>query len=139
MTQRLATPISGGSIASRIWSSVKVIRRAMPRAYDGTLQNRPAPRRASARTPDRLGAMDEEMLEAHIAFEVAAWTESLTETLTAQTNVIFEWLDGVTLGSVFSEADLDALIDAIVIPDLSASVMAVRWWALNDQTPSTNS
>lgn len=79
------------------------------------------------------------MLEAHIAFEVAAWTESLTETLTAQTNVIFEWLDGVTLGSVFSEADLDALIDAIVIPDLSASVMAVRWWALNDQTPSTNS
>ncbi|MGB3015985.1 MAG: hypothetical protein WBB41_15275 [Candidatus Nanopelagicales bacterium] len=79
--------------------------------------------------------MDEEMLEAHIAFEVAAWTESLTETLTAQTNVIFEWLDGVTLGSVFSEADLDALIDAIVIPDLSASVMAVRWWALNDQTP----
>lgn len=75
------------------------------------------------------------MLEAHIAFEVAAWTESLTETLSAQTNVVFEWLDGVTLGSVFSEADLDALIDAIVIPDVSASVMAVRWWALNDQTP----
>jgi hypothetical protein len=79
--------------------------------------------------------MDEEMLEAHIAFEVAAWTESLTETLSAQTNVVFEWLDGVTLGSVFSEADLDAVIDAIVIPDVSASVMAVRWWALNDQTP----
>ncbi|MBK9435890.1 MAG: hypothetical protein V9G09_09695 [Candidatus Nanopelagicales bacterium] len=79
--------------------------------------------------------MDEEMLEAHIAFEVAAWTESLTETLSAQTNVVFEWLDGVTLGSVFSEADLDALIDAIVIPDVSASVMAMRWWALNDQTP----
>ncbi len=75
------------------------------------------------------------MLEAHIAFEVAAWTESLTETLSAQTNVVFEWLDGVTLGSVFSEADLDALIDAIVIPDVSASVMAMRWWALNDQTP----
>ena len=75
------------------------------------------------------------MLEAHIAFEVAAWTESLTETLSAQTNVVFEWLDGVSLGSVFSEADLDALIDAIVIPDVSASVMAVRWWALNDQTP----
>jgi hypothetical protein len=79
--------------------------------------------------------MDEDMLEAHIAFEVAAWTESLTETLSAQTNVVFEWLDGVTLGSVFSEADLDALIDAIVIPDVSASVMAMRWWALNDQTP----
>ena len=52
--------------------------------------------------------MDEEMLEAHVAFEVNAWTASLDETLGGQVAVVLEWLDSVSLGSVFSDADLDA-------------------------------
>ena len=74
------------------------------------------------------------MLEAHIAFEVGAWTEALTETLGTQTAVVFEWLDTVSLGSVFSEADLDALIVSIPVPDLTTSVLAVHAAALQDGT-----
>lgn len=74
------------------------------------------------------------MLEAHIAFEVAAWTESLTETLGTQTALVFEWLDGVTLGSVFSDADLDALIETTTIPNLSAFVTAARAWLMQDES-----
>ena len=58
------------------------------------------------------------MLEAHIAFEVEAWTTSLTDTLSAQVTAVFEWLDGVSLGSVFSEGDLDVLLETLLAPDL---------------------
>ncbi len=54
------------------------------------------------------------MLEAHIAFEVEAWTSSLTDTLSSQVSMVFEWLDGVSLGSVFGEADLDVLLDTLL-------------------------
>ena len=74
------------------------------------------------------------MLEAHIAFEVGAWTEALTETLGTQTAVVFEWLDTVSLGSVFSEADLDALIMSIPVPDLTTSLLAVHAAVLEDGT-----
>jgi hypothetical protein len=78
--------------------------------------------------------MDEEMLEAHVAFEVAAWTDSLTETLGNQTDAVFDWLDTVSMGSVFSEADLDVLIETLPVPDLSTSVLAAHTAALEDGT-----
>jgi hypothetical protein len=78
--------------------------------------------------------MDEEMLEAHVAFEVAAWTDSLTETLGAQVVAVFEWLDTVSMGSVFSESDLDALIYDLPVPDLTTSVLAAHATALQDGT-----
>ncbi len=74
------------------------------------------------------------MLEAHIAFEVGAWTEALTETLGTQTAIVFEWLDTVSLGSVFSEADLDALIESVPAPDLTGSVLTLHAAALEDGT-----
>lgn len=75
------------------------------------------------------------MLEAHIAFEVAAWTDELTDTLGAHAETILAWLDNVSLGSVFSEADLDALIATAPIPDLSTTVLAAHQIAFDDQTP----
>lgn len=75
------------------------------------------------------------MLEAHVAFEVAAWTESLDETVGELTSTVLAWLDGVSLGSVFSDADLDAAIEAVPVPDLTASVLAVHAAALVDDTP----
>ena len=74
------------------------------------------------------------MLEAHVAFEVAAWTDSLTETLGTQTDAVFDWLDTVSMGSVFSEADLDVLIETLPVPDLSTSVLAAHTAALEDGT-----
>ncbi len=79
--------------------------------------------------------MDEEMLEAHVAFEVNAWTASLDETLGGQVAVVLEWLDSVSLGSVFSDADLDAGIEALPVPDLTTSVLAGLDSALADGTP----
>ena len=75
------------------------------------------------------------MYEAHVAFEVAAWTESLGESLGTLTEAVFSWLDSVSLGSVFSEADLDALIEALPAPDLTATVLAAHGAALQDGTP----
>ncbi len=74
------------------------------------------------------------MLEAHVAFEVAAWTDSLTQTLGNQTDAVFDWLDTVSMGSVFSEADLDVLIETLPVPDLSTSVLAAHTAALEDGT-----
>ncbi len=74
------------------------------------------------------------MLEAHVAFEVAAWTESLTDTLGTQAEAVFAWLDTVSMGSVFSDADLDALIDALPVPDLTTSVLAGLAAAQQDGT-----
>jgi hypothetical protein len=78
--------------------------------------------------------MDEEMLEAHVAFEVAAWTDSLTETLGTGVVAVFEWLDTVSMGSVFSESDLDALIYDLPVPDLTTSILAAHATALQDGT-----
>lgn len=64
------------------------------------------------------------MLEAHVAFEVEAWTESLTATLDEQIASVFDWLDSVSLGSIVSDADLDAVIDSLSVPDVSAEVLA---------------
>lgn len=75
------------------------------------------------------------MLEAHIAFEVAAWTDELTDTLGTHAETVFTWLDNVSLGSVFSEADLDALIAEAPIPDLATSLLAAHQVAFDDQTP----
>jgi len=75
------------------------------------------------------------MYEAHVAFELAAWTESLGDTLGSLTEAVFTWLDSVSLGSVFSEADLDALIEALPAPDLTATVLAAHAAALQDVTP----
>lgn len=75
------------------------------------------------------------MLDAHVAFEVAAWTESLTDTLGTQVEVVFTWLESVSLGSVLSDSDLDALIETIPVPDLTASVLAAHATALRDETP----
>jgi len=74
------------------------------------------------------------MLEAHVAFEVAAWTDSLTETLGTQVVAVFEWLDTVSMGSVFSESDLDALIYDLPVPDLTGAVLAAHATALQDGT-----
>lgn len=79
--------------------------------------------------------MDEQMLEAHVAFEVSAWTESLDETLGVAVTTVLEWLDSVSLGSVFSDADLDAVIETLPVPDLTASVLAALDSALEDGTP----
>ncbi len=75
------------------------------------------------------------MLEAHIAFEVEAWTSSLTDTLSSQVSMVFEWLDGVSLGSVFGEADLDVLLDTLLAPDVSTAVLAAHAAACEDGTP----
>ena len=75
------------------------------------------------------------MLEAHIAFEVEAWTTSLTDTLSTQLAAVFEWLDGVSLGSVFSEGDLDALLETLLAPDLTTTVLAAHTAACEDGTP----
>ncbi len=75
------------------------------------------------------------MLEAHIAFEVEAWTTSLTDTLSTQLAAVFEWLDGVSLGSVFSEGDLDALLETLLAPDLTTTVLAAHAAACEDGTP----
>ncbi len=75
------------------------------------------------------------MLEAHVQFELAAWTDGLTETLTALTESVFEWLEGVSLGSVFSDADLESVIAALPVPDLTDSVLAAQQGALVDDTP----
>lgn len=64
------------------------------------------------------------MLEAHVAFEVAAWTESVNTTLEELVAIVFDWLDGVTLGSVFSDADLDAAIADLPAPDLTETATA---------------
>ncbi len=74
------------------------------------------------------------MLEAHVAFEVAAWTESLNDTLAVTTATVFDWLDGVSLGSVISESDLDVLIETTPLPDLTTSVLALHAAALEDGT-----
>lgn len=79
--------------------------------------------------------MDEQMLEAHVAFEVSAWTESLDETFGLQVGVILEWLDSVSLGSVLSDADLDAVIETLPVPDLTMSILAALDSALADGTP----
>jgi hypothetical protein len=78
--------------------------------------------------------MDEQMLEDHVAFEVAAWTESLTQSLGEQLEALFDWLDTVSLGSVFSDADLDAAIAALPAPDIEAAVLAARARATGDAT-----
>lgn len=75
------------------------------------------------------------MLEAHVQFEVAAWTEGLSQTLTSAADTVFEWLDRVSLGSVFSDADLEALLAAVPVPDLTESVLAAQEWARGDLTP----
>lgn len=75
------------------------------------------------------------MLEAHIAFEVEAWTTSLTDTLASQVGAVFEWLDGVSLGSVFSEGDLDVLLETLLAPDLTTTVLAAHAAACEDGTP----
>lgn len=75
------------------------------------------------------------MLEAHVAFEVNAWTESLDETLGQQVTTILQWLDSVSLGSVLSDADLDAAIEALPVPDLTTTALAVLDSALEDGTP----
>lgn len=75
------------------------------------------------------------MLEAHIAFEVEAWTTSLTDTLSTQAAAVFEWLDGVSLGSVFSESDLDSLLETLLAPDLTTTVLAAHAAACEDGTP----
>lgn len=75
------------------------------------------------------------MLEEHVAFEVGAWTESLPETVGALVAPVLEWLDSVSLGSVFSDADLDALIDALPVPDLTASILAAHAATEADETP----
>lgn len=75
------------------------------------------------------------MLEAHVQFELSAWTDELSDTLTTQLETVFEWLDGVSLGSVFSDADLHALIAAVPVPDLTDSVLAAHGAALADDTP----
>ncbi len=79
--------------------------------------------------------MDEDRLEDHVAFEVQAWTDGLDETLGAQAQTVLEWLDGVSLGSVFSDADLDAVIDALPVPDLTDSLVAGLAAASADGTP----
>ena len=78
--------------------------------------------------------MNEEMLEAHVAFELVAWTDSLTDTLGTQMEAVFAWLDTVSIGSVFSHADLEALIDALPAPALTAPALAARAAALRDST-----
>ena len=75
------------------------------------------------------------MLEAHIAFEVEAWTTSMTDTLSGQVAAVFEWLDGVSLGSVFSEGDLDVLLETLQAPDLTTTVLAAHAAACDDGTP----
>lgn len=75
------------------------------------------------------------MLEAHVAFEVEAWTTSLTDTLSAQLATVFEWLDGVSLGSVFSEGDLDVLLETLLAPDVTTTVLAAHAAACEDGTP----
>lgn len=75
------------------------------------------------------------MLEAHVAFEVEAWTTSLTDTLSTELAAVFEWLDGVSLGSVFSEADLDVLLETLLAPDLTTSVLAAHAAACEDGSP----
>ncbi len=78
--------------------------------------------------------MNEEMLEAHVAFELVAWTDSLTDTLGTQMEAVFAWLDTVSIGSVFSHADLEALIDALPAPALTVPALAARAAALRDST-----
>ena len=75
------------------------------------------------------------MLDAHVAFEVAAWTDSLIDTLGTQAATVFAWLDSVSVGSVFSDSDLDAVISALPVPDLTPSVLAAHAAALHDETP----
>jgi hypothetical protein len=48
---------------------------------------------------------------------------------------VFEWLDGVSLGSVFSEGDLDALLETLLAPDLTTTVLAAHAAACEDGTP----
>jgi hypothetical protein len=79
--------------------------------------------------------MDDEMLEAHVQFELTAWTQEFNETITWQVQAVFDWLEGVSVGSVFSEADLTALIAAIPVPDLTESVLAAHRGALVDESP----
>lgn len=75
------------------------------------------------------------MLEAHIAFEMTAWTDDVTENLRAEVEAVLEWLDTVSLGSVLSEGDVAAILAEITAPDLTTSALALHERALRDDTP----
>lgn len=71
---------------------------------------------------------DDAMLEAHVQFEVAAWTEELESTLQTEVAELFSWLESLQLTDVITSGEVVSSFEQLPLTDATLEVLisAVR-------------
>lgn len=82
---------------------------------------------------------NEAMLEAHVQFEVAAWTDDLTGTLQTEIAELFGWLEAVPIGEAVTTENMLAAVDGLPVTDetfetVAHAIRSVHESALDDET-----